>query len=333
VNQQAKAFTFAVSIIVALITGSAPETAVGADLIPVKISYGSPWVGYAPIFIAQEMGYFRDEGLAVEFIYVAYNNPQEAADELAAKRVDAHTFPLDESTLFWKPEVPYATIFSTDISFGGDGILVRKDLHIASVADLKGKRVAAQATTPSHFLLNYLLKQAGLSEADITFVNMKAKDAAAAVGAGKVDAAVSWSPFLTQALGDPNVALLVSTRNTPPILVDAIVMNKDLITSSPDVCKGLVRAWNKAVAYQKTKPDESLAIMARGLHQAPEEVKADLPGMVLFGKEENARLFEGSGPGTARGVAAFAIDLWTQVGLLKKPVRADDLIDDRCLEK
>ena len=57
------------------------------------------------------------------------------------------------------------------------------------------------------------------------------------------------------------------------------------------------------------------------------------PEFVLQGKQGNAQFFGGTGPGTALGTARFAIDLWTELGRLSTPVKAEDLIDARCLEK
>jgi len=58
----------------------------------------------------------------------------------------------------------------TDVSWGGDGIVARKE--IKSIRDLKGKKVAFARGTPSHFLLYKALKQAGLSPKDIVQVKV-----------------------------------------------------------------------------------------------------------------------------------------------------------------
>ena len=151
--------------------------------------------------------------------------------------------------------------------------------------------------------------------------------------AGEVDAAVTWSPYLAKAAADPNVEILVTSKDTPGLITDVLIMRKEALASNPDACQRLVRAWNKAVAYQRSNPDEAAAIMAKGLdYGSAENIKADLAGLTLQGKEESARLFGGSGPGTALGTASFATELWTRLGRLTTPVTAEDLVDARCLE-
>jgi NitT/TauT family transport system substrate-binding protein len=303
------------------------QTANAAERL--KIAYGSPWVGWGPFYIAQQKGYFQDEGLEVEI-----SLQEHGFDLLKAGKVDGNLSTLDEATLHWQPETPYAVMLAVDVSAGGDGVVVRNDRNIGSVADLKGKKIGLWLNTPSHFLLNYLLQQAGMSEKDVTLVDLHAEQAAAAVVAGDVDAAVTWSPYLGNAAADPKVDLLITSKDTPGLIADVLLMRKDAMGAHPEICRALVRAWNKAVAYQKANADEAAAIVAKGLdYGSADNVKADLAGIELQGREENARFFAGTGPGTAQATASFAIELWTTTGRLTTPLTATDLIDDSCLEK
>ena len=63
------------------------------------------------------------------------------------------------------PKHPYACVLATDESRGGDGIVANKDIQ--AIADLKGKTVAFPSAPSRSSILNVLLKEAGLSEADI----------------------------------------------------------------------------------------------------------------------------------------------------------------------
>ena len=299
-----------------------------------KIASGSQWIGWGPLHIAKEKGYFKDEGLEVEITIFDWSTPQEGFDFLVNKQIDGRLATLDESTLYWKPESPYVAVMALDVSSGGDGVLVRTDRSIKSVGDLKGRKVALERTSVSHFLLSYLLQQNNLSEADATIVNLSPEDAATAVVSGDVDAAVTFNPYLTKAAEDANVDVLLTSKDTPGLIADVLLMRKDMVDSNPETCQRIVRAWNKAVDYQKANPDESAAIMAKGLdYGTAENIKADLAGVALQGKDENARFLRGDGPGTALGTTSFAIKLWTELGRLTTPVKAENLIDARCLEK
>jgi NitT/TauT family transport system substrate-binding protein len=187
---------------------------------PLTIGYGSPWIGQGPLHIAAQKGYFENEGLYVKLTKIEASGPQEEFAALAAKQIDVLTATMDVSTLYWRPEAPFAVILAIDASAGGDGVLVRTDRNIGSIEDLKGQRVALRLNTPSHFFLSYLLRQSGMSDDDVTLVDMSPEEAAKAVVAGDVDVAVTWNPHLLKAAEDPTVDILVTSTETPGLIAD-----------------------------------------------------------------------------------------------------------------
>jgi len=76
------------------------------------------------------------------------------------------------------------------------GIVVRTDSPIRSVADLKGKRVAVAKAAGAHYLLIALLERSGLKFKDIEPAYLSPADGRAAFERGSVDAWVVWDPFL-----------------------------------------------------------------------------------------------------------------------------------------
>src|SRR5437588_12068915 len=77
----------------------------------------------------------------------------------------------------------------------GEAIVVPKDSKIASVADLKGKKVALNKGSNVHYLLVKALEKAGLKYSDVEPVFLAPADARAAFERGAVDAWVIWDPF------------------------------------------------------------------------------------------------------------------------------------------
>src|SRR5947208_895795 len=77
----------------------------------------------------------------------------------------------------------------------GEAILVPKDSKLASVTDLRGKKVALNKGSNVHYLLVKALEQAGLKYSEIEPVFLAPADARAAFERGSVDAWVIWDPF------------------------------------------------------------------------------------------------------------------------------------------
>ena len=125
---------------------------------PLKLGH-STWVGYGPLYIAKDKGFFDEEGLEVELIVM--EDPKIRFPALAAGQIDVAVTTVDTMLNFLNENQGYRYLFALDDSKGGDGIVANKD--IASVADLKGKSVAYAEGSVSQFYLGVLLKEAGLS--------------------------------------------------------------------------------------------------------------------------------------------------------------------------
>jgi sulfonate transport system substrate-binding protein len=78
-------------------------------------------------------------------------------------------------------------------------VLVPKGSSLATIGDLKGKRIAYVRATTSHYILLRLLDEAGLSWGDITPVALSPQDGLAAFQSGSLDAWVIYGVIVQQA--------------------------------------------------------------------------------------------------------------------------------------
>ncbi len=86
------------------------------------------------------------------------------------------------------------------VSEGWYRIVARRSAGIASLADLKGKRIATFPATSSAYYLHRMLGAAGLTDADVTIVPiLPLSDMAPALQTGKVDAVTIWEPEIERA--------------------------------------------------------------------------------------------------------------------------------------
>lgn len=92
-------------------------------------------------------------------------------------------------------------------------ILVPGKSSAASVADLKGAKIAVTKGAGSHYLLLAALAKAGLSIKDVTPAYLTPADGRAAFGSGNVDAYVTWDPFLASAQAQSNGRILADGSN------------------------------------------------------------------------------------------------------------------------
>lgn len=161
-------------------------------------------------------------------------------------------------------------------------------------------------------------------------MDLSAEDAAQAFSLQEVDAAVTNDPFLTQAKSAGHGHLLTDTTEQPGLLVDCLMTRADLFDDRKDEFRAVARAWDAAVRYVETHPDEANAIMARHLGGPLEDPAAfadTLKGVGFYDAERNREYFgTPDHPGPIYETMQQAIDVWSSVGMLKMQVSPADVI-------
>ena len=201
--------------VAALSACSAPA----ADTAPApKLTLGfSAWPGWFPWQVAQEQGLFAKNNVNVELRY--FESYTDSLNALATGAIDANSQTLNDTLASVSGGAKQTIVLVNDNSTGNDKIIARDG--IASVADLKGKKVAVEQGTVDHYLLLLALAEAKLTKDDIELVPLTTDAAAAAFVAGQVDAVGAFAPFTTTALaasGQPGPRNLgrVSRRHPRP---------------------------------------------------------------------------------------------------------------------
>jgi NitT/TauT family transport system substrate-binding protein len=292
---------------------------------PLKLAH-STWVGYGPLYIAKDKGFFDEEGLDVELIVM--EDPKVRFAALAAGQIDVAVTTVDTLFNYLSDRQGYRYLFAIDDSKGGDGIVAAKDIQ--TIADLKGKSVAYAEGSVSQFYLGVLLKEAGLSLKDVDTQNMTAGDAGAAFVAERVDAAVTWEPWLTRGKQSEHGHLLVDSSTSPGLITDVAVTTPEKLEARGADLQALYRAWVKAVEFQKANPKEADEIMARGVGGWLEDpaVFAETRAGIVYYDDAMNKSFMGTAeaPGGIGTTIANAEELGRETGLFQHDVPPADLI-------
>jgi NitT/TauT family transport system substrate-binding protein len=301
--------------------------ATSADAEIVRIAHAT-WVGYGPLYVARDKGFFKAHGVDVELTVV--EEPKDRFPAMMDGKFDMIASTVDAALLYLKARDDFQYVLAIDDSNGGDGIVANKD--IKSIGDLKGKRVAFNEGSVSQFYLDVLLAQAGLKESDLVPVNMSAGNAGGAFAAKKVDAAVTWEPWLTRGKKSTHGHLLVDSSTTPGLITDVIITTRVFAGRHAKAVAGVVAAWNEAVAYARVHADEANLIMAKGVGgwlKDPKVFAETLGGVKFYGGEDNKAFFgTRANPGPLYQTIKDAIDIWSAHGKLQLKVTPADMIND-----
>lgn len=295
----------------------------------VKIAISS-WTGFAPLYVAKEKGYFKKNGVNVELDAIQSASDRRSA--LASDRIQAFASTVDTHIITEASNIKIAQVLALDTSYGGDGVLVKND--IKNFNDLKGKTVALDTNGVSSFWFQYLLKKHGMKIDDVKVTNMSSDSAGAAFMGQKVDAAVTWQPWLSKTAKSNFGHVLVSSKETPGLIVDSLALKKDFISKYPKTVQAIVNSWFDALDYIKKNQADADNIMAKAMGQSVDDFKSSEADINFYDKAQNVTYFgQGSKHGLIWDVTDEAATIWLNQKMISSKPDIKDMIDGTFVNK
>lgn len=259
-------------------SASAPasEPAEQFETVDLRVAYMPNMGSNSLLATAINMGYFEEMGLNVTLTEFQ-GGPQEIA-AMASGDIDISQIGHGAHALCIEGQ---AKIFHLDCTSLADAVVANTEKGINSIADLKGKTIAVSSGTSAEIILNLALSSAGLTQDDVTLVEMDANGMVSAMVSGGVDACATWSPStltIANALGDK--ALTLATNND---YVDQVTFPSSFITTEEfananhDVLVRFSRALLKAQDYRAANIEEVAKWVAKQC-KADEQTMLDCVG-------------------------------------------------------
>jgi len=153
-------------------------------------------------------------------------------------------------------------------------IVVPAGSPIHSLADLKGKRVAATPGTDPNIFLMRALATVGLGPNDITLVPLQHPLGRQALDGGQVDAWAGLDPFMAEAQLQNHDVLVY--RNTALISPGTLLVREDFEAPHPEIVRAVLQAYAKARIWAKAHPDEMAQILAKATGLSMDIAKLEL---------------------------------------------------------
>jgi sulfonate transport system substrate-binding protein len=153
-------------------------------------------------------------------------------------------------------------------------LVVSRDSSAKDIRDLKGKRIAAQKGTDPYFFLLRTLNGAGLSQADIQYVNLPHADGRTAVERGQVDAWAGLDPHM--AASELQAGSKLIYRNKDFNTYGFLNAREDFLRKYPGTTKKLIELYERAKQWVVANPDEAAKILADEAQITLEVAKREL---------------------------------------------------------
>jgi sulfonate transport system substrate-binding protein len=246
------------------LTGCVAGENSGSDTLKLDYAYWNPLS-----LVIRDQGWLEaelaDDGIAVEWILSGGSNV--ALENLNAEAINigssagsaafaAHANGVAIKTIGVFSQPNWATL------------VVAKDSPINTVAELRGKKVAATSGTDPYFFLLQALAEAGVSTAEVEIVNLAHADGQKALEAGDVDAWAGLDPLTATSELKAGSRIIYSN----PAFNSWGVLNatQKFLDSSPELVELVLTQYQRARAWILANPDQAIEILASeaGLEQS-----------------------------------------------------------------
>lgn len=217
----------------------------GQSKVAIQID-GAATPYYAPLYLAQEKGFFEEEGLDVEFYYASAS---EIVKNVAAGNV-AFGFPNSDPVVMGRANGVPINIIHTTYQEGLGSIIFKEKSGIKEPRDLKGKTIGITSFgSPNYIQLQVILEKAGLSIKDVQIKIIGTGAIVNALVSDQVDA-ISFSMLRTYDLrGQGEKVNEFRSEEYMPTQGNVLVTSEAFRKNHKKECRAFIRALNKSLAY------------------------------------------------------------------------------------
>ena len=281
-----------------------------------KLSFGAmSSIDIVPIVIAEEKGYFEEEGLELDFQLFTAAKDRDAA--LQAGELDGVIADEIAISIYQNSGIDMKITGATN---GAWTLVVGKDSGIENLEDLKNKKMAISENTMIDYLSDYIAEENGVNSSEIEKIAIPAMPARLeALRNKQVDAAILPAPFNDIAIADGGKGL--ADIDNADIMISAIGFLQDQIDNNEEAIKAFFAGYNKAVEYMKNtdiKEYEDIVISTVGYSE-------DTKGNIVL-PELNTNYL----PDVDKVQAVF--DWSKENGIISEDLKAEDVIVDKFIK-
>jgi len=246
----------------------------GAAIAQEKVRLGLPVPNYGPyaaIYAADELGYFKNNGVTVEI--TSYRGGSAAQEALAARQADMIISAPAGAALAIKKGVKQKIVGVLTTTPTGFHIVVLKDSPIKTTKDLEGKNVAI--TSAGSLTELYLMWAARAAGVKVKSVPVGAAGLIPTLRSKQVDAASMHSPLPASMIVTGEARSIFDVgRDMPPAMPESWIAAQNFIDTNPKAIEGTMRSVYQAIEYMKNNREQSIRFISKHTGEKNEKVLA-----------------------------------------------------------
>src|SRR5882672_8524164 len=226
--------------------------------------------GHLPMFIGAEKGFFKEHGVDASFRVVDTGTDMVNALHNGEAQVgDMSTTTYLKAVHAGNPFQVIGLIMNDATKDNCDtplAIVTKKGsgIEAGQLSDLKGKKIGLARGQTSDEYFKMVLRRAKMKYEELTIENIWSQfGLAPALAEGKVDAVVSWEPFVTQALTQVPDSYLVIRGGQHMSYVMVATAHGPTVESKPSVVKSIAAGLAASSHFTRNNRDEAVETFAK----------------------------------------------------------------------
>ncbi len=210
---------------------------------------------YYPGIIIDVKGLLKKRGYDLALVPFGFDGMNDLTEDQRWAKLKSGEYDVLASTLDSFARVASSDVGSVtaliDESAGADKIVGRSE--IASINDLKGKKIAFSKGSVSEFFLYYALKLAGLTPQDVTLLPQEStENAVKAYVDGQADALSAWEPNVLDA--EAKGAKVIVASDKLRAILDVLISSQVTLKNRPEALQAFHDAWFEALKMMTDDP-------------------------------------------------------------------------------
>jgi NitT/TauT family transport system substrate-binding protein len=283
------------------------------------------WPGYYPALLADELGYYRDERVAVE-LSLPEDTDQLLAD-FAAGSLDGIAVALGDTINVVEANPDARIVLFSDVSNGADMVLAMPPVNVPE--DLRDGTVGTNLGGFGEVLVRHMLEQHGVPPTVVKVVNVDAAQAVSRLVSGELTAVHTWEPYASQARA-AGARVVYTSRDADGLVIDGFIFSGETLRTRPEAVRRFVRAWFRAQSHWLAHPEADDRIVDKRLTGVASGV--DRSGIRPLQVSDVRELFTPGGTNrSARHVLEQFVGYFLSRGTLSMAPDLDHLLDPRFL--
>ncbi|MBQ6967848.1 MAG: ABC transporter substrate-binding protein [Lachnospiraceae bacterium] len=237
--------------------------------------------------VSKAGGYFKQE-MGPETEVKMFDAGRDINAALMSGSIDFGNFGVVPTTVGLSSGNDFKVIWIACLIRQSECLIVREGSGIETVADLKGRKVAATTASSGHYGLICSLEDAGLTIDDIELVDMNPTATYAAWERGDIDATYTWNPTALRLTENGGKMIMSGAElaKTGHPTINFHVVRREFAEKNPEQVKAYIRAVAKGTALYRNNEAEALKLMAPYLDMTEDQVKALMVDEYLLLEEQ-----------------------------------------------